>query len=161
MFIWITTLLLQFHNSSPCFFSFSAPSGSPSELQAQVLQDLTPEAELSRQSESSRRDPSPGHQQPASEPHQNLGLSKQLNSALQRAQSTRGSRRSASAEDLLERSEEKQIPPQHYRSRSSPTGDRLNKVTRRSTRNPQSIKNQCAELWCLINLQCKARWNHL
>uniref|UniRef100_UPI003AAECD5B protein Shroom3 n=1 Tax=Centroberyx gerrardi TaxID=166262 RepID=UPI003AAECD5B len=38
----------------------------------------------------------------------------------------RGSGRSASAEDLLERSEERQTAPQHLRSRSSPTTERLN-----------------------------------
>lgn len=110
------------------FFSLSGPPGCPPEFQAQVLQDLPPEAGHSRQSQCSSRDPASGHQQLVSEPHPNLGLSKQLNGALQRAESVRACGKSASAEDLLERSEEGQRPPQHCRSRSSPTGDRLNQV---------------------------------
>ncbi|XP_041815752.1 protein Shroom3 isoform X2 [Chelmon rostratus] len=104
----------------------SAPSGSPPELQAQISQDLTPETGLSRQSQPSSRDPGLGHQQLASEPQLNLGLPKQLNGAPQKARSARGSGKSASAEDLLERYEEKQTIPQHFRSHSSPTGERLN-----------------------------------
>uniref|UniRef100_A0A8C4DZS9 Shroom family member 3 n=1 Tax=Dicentrarchus labrax TaxID=13489 RepID=A0A8C4DZS9_DICLA len=110
----------------PVLSQLSAPSGFHSELQAQILPDLPPEAGLSRQSRSFSRDPGQGHQQLATEPELNLGLSKQLNGALQRAGSARGSGKSASAEDLLERSEERQMTPQHSRSRSSPTGEKLN-----------------------------------
>lgn len=133
--------------------SLSGPSGSPPELQAQVFQDLPPEAGHSRQSQCSSRDPASGHQQLDSDAHQNPGLSKQLNRALQRAESIRGTGRSASAEDLLERSEEGQMPPQHFRSRSSPTGDRLNQVAQQCTRSPHSIIHHCAAFWCLMNLQ--------
>ncbi|XP_042339485.1 protein Shroom3-like, partial [Plectropomus leopardus] len=97
----------------------SAPSGSLPE--PQIHQDLAPEAGLGRQSRSSSRD-----QQLSAEPQFSLGLSKQLNGALQRAGSAKGSGKSASAEDLLERSEEIQMAPQHHRSRSSPTVERLN-----------------------------------
>ncbi|XP_040915540.1 protein Shroom3 isoform X2 [Toxotes jaculatrix] len=99
----------------------SAPPGSSSEPQAKFLQDLTPEAGLSRQTQSFSRDPGLGLQQRGTEPQLNLGLSKQLNGALQRAGSDRSAGKSASAEDLLERFEERQATPQHYRSRSSPT----------------------------------------
>lgn len=54
-------------------------------------------------------------------PPQNAGVSKKLCSALQRAQSIRDSRKSASTEDLLERSQDTRMSPQHQRSRSSPT----------------------------------------
>ncbi|XP_076614705.1 protein Shroom3 isoform X1 [Chaetodon auriga] len=104
----------------------SAPSGSPPELQAQIPQDLTPGAGFIRQSQSFSQDPDLGHQQLAREPQLNLGLSKQLNGMLQKAGSAQGSGKSASAEDLLERSEERQMTPQHFRSHSSPTGERLN-----------------------------------
>ncbi|XP_070706371.1 protein Shroom3 [Pempheris klunzingeri] len=88
----------------------SAPSGSPPELQAPVLS----------------RDPGLDHQELAAEPQIELGLSKQLNGALQQAWLARGSGKSASAEDLLERSEERQTTSQHYRSHSSPAVERLN-----------------------------------
>ncbi|KAE8284788.1 Protein Shroom3 Shroom-like protein [Larimichthys crocea] len=101
--------------------SLSTPSGSD-----QLLQDHMPEAGLSRLSQSSSRDPGLDHQQWAVEPQTNLELSKQLNSALQRAGSARSSGKSASAENLLETNEERQTTPQHYRSRSSSTGERLN-----------------------------------
>ncbi|XP_020495687.1 protein Shroom3 isoform X1 [Labrus bergylta] len=102
------------------------PGGSPHQLQAQSLQDLTPEAGLSRQNQSSLRDLSQVHQQQTAGPHLSLGLSSQLNGALQRAGSARGSAKSASAEDLLERTEEKLMSPQHHRSRSSPMVESLN-----------------------------------
>lgn len=108
----------------PVHPQLSAPSAVPAELQAHTAQHLVPDEALSRQSVSSSRDPGVGHQQ--LEPHLNVGLSKKLNGALQRAGSTRGSGRSASAEDLLERSEERQKSPQHSRSHSSPTVERLN-----------------------------------
>uniref|UniRef100_A0A671VC31 Shroom family member 3 n=1 Tax=Sparus aurata TaxID=8175 RepID=A0A671VC31_SPAAU len=104
----------------------SAPSGPLLGFQAQNLWDLSPEADLSTQSQSSCTDPGPVHLQVAADPQPNLRLSKQLNGALQRAGSARGSGRSASAEDLLERSEERQMIPQHHRSRSSPTRETLN-----------------------------------
>ncbi|XP_044029263.1 protein Shroom3 isoform X4 [Siniperca chuatsi] len=102
----------------------SAPSGSSPEPQAQIIRNLTPETGLSGQSTS--RDSGLGHQQLAAEPQYNLGLSKQLNEALQRAGSARGSRKSASADDLLERSEERQTTTLHYHSCSSPIVERLN-----------------------------------
>ncbi len=123
-YIIITAELLIFLVCAP-----STPPGSPPQLQAQILQNFSPEAGLSRHNPSSSRDPGMGHQQLAAEPLLNLGLSKQLNGALQRAGSSRGSGKSASAEDLLERSEERQMTPQHYRSHSSPTVERLNQVT--------------------------------
>ncbi|KAK5901425.1 hypothetical protein CgunFtcFv8_026299 [Champsocephalus gunnari] len=88
-------------------------------LQDGLLQDVPPEAGLRRQTSSSR-----DLQQSASEHPLHLGLSQQLNGALQRAGSARGSGRSASTEDLLGRSEERQMTPQHCRSRSSPTAQR-------------------------------------
>ncbi|KAK1883423.1 Protein Shroom3 [Dissostichus eleginoides] len=105
--------------------STGAPSDSLPELQHGflqdgLLQDVPPEAGLRRQTSSSR-----DLQQSASEHPLHLGLSQQLNGALQRAGSARGSGRSASTEDLLERSEERQMTPQHCRSRSSPTAQRL------------------------------------
>lgn len=119
----------EFHTSFSCFFSLSGSPGSPAECQAQVLQDLPPEAGHGRQSQGSSRDSASGHQQLVSEPCPSPGLSKQLNGALQRAESIWACGKSASASDLLERSEEGPAPPQHCRSRSSPTGDRLNQVT--------------------------------
>ncbi|XP_029300826.1 protein Shroom3 [Cottoperca gobio] len=107
---------------APSHSPSGAPSGSIPEPQAQVLQDIYPETALRRKSLSSSKD----LQQLATETQLHLGLSKQLNGALQRAGSAWGSGKSASAEDLLERSEERQMTPQHYRSRSSPTAERLN-----------------------------------
>ncbi|KAG8010943.1 Protein Shroom3 [Nibea albiflora] len=98
----------------------------PAQTPVKLLQDHMPEAGLSRLSQSSSRDQGLDHQQWAVEPQINLGLSKQLNSALQRAGSARSSGKSASAENLLETNEERQTSPQHYRSRSSSTGERLN-----------------------------------
>lgn len=120
------------------------PPSSPSELQAhfsstQLLQDLTPEAELSRQSQSLSRDSGLGHQQQTPGPQLSLGVSKQHNVALQRVGSALGSGKSASADDLLERSEERPTTPHHYRSRSSPTVERLNQVTLHSHRGSQFI----------------------
>ncbi|XP_063745311.1 protein Shroom3 isoform X2 [Eleginops maclovinus] len=107
----------------PSHSSTGAPSGSLPELQDRLLQDVPPEAGLRRQSQtSSSRD----LQQSASEHTLHLGLSQQLNGALQRAGPARGSGRSASTEDLLERSEDRQMTPQHCRSRSSPTTQKLN-----------------------------------
>ncbi|XP_038590046.1 protein Shroom3 isoform X3 [Micropterus salmoides] len=102
----------------------SAPPGSSPESQAQTIQNLAPATGFSRQSQSSSRDSGLDQQQLAADPQYNLGLSKQLNGALQRAGSAQGTRKSASVEDLLERSEERQTTLQHYRS--SPTVERLN-----------------------------------
>lgn len=151
--VWDDVIITSF---SPLFFlvqSFSAPTGTPPEFQPQALQDLNPEAELYRQSQSANKAAALGDKQLDSEPHTSLGLSKKLNGALQRAQSTRGSGRSASAEDLLERSEEKQIPPQHLRSRSSPTGDKLIQVTLTSTTNPRHNWSQCVKYRYLLKMQ--------
>ncbi|XP_035802118.2 protein Shroom3 isoform X2 [Amphiprion ocellaris] len=104
----------------------SSPPGSIFELQTQIQQDLTHEAGISRRSQSSTRDPRPDHERQVAEPQISLGLSKQLNGALQRAGSARRSGKSASAEDLLEQAKDRQISPQHSRSRSSPTAEILN-----------------------------------
>ncbi|XP_028457438.1 protein Shroom3 isoform X1 [Perca flavescens] len=104
----------------------SAPSGSVPEPQAQILQDIIPDAGLSRQSQSSSRDLGLDPQSLATEPQLNRRLSKQLSGVLQRAGSARDSRKTASAENLLEKSEKTQMTPQHYRCRSSPTEERLN-----------------------------------
>ncbi|KAK9532931.1 hypothetical protein VZT92_010289 [Zoarces viviparus] len=99
------------------------PPGAPSpEPKAQILQDVNREAGLSRESQSSSRHLGLDPLQLASGTQPNLGLSMQLNGALQRAGSPRIS---ASADDLLERSEERQMTPQHHRSLSSPTVERL------------------------------------
>lgn len=93
--------------------SCSGPSGAPPppEFNAQARLDAAAAAEHCGRTRHSR------------------GLSKKLNGALQRAQSTRHPGRSASAEDLLERCEERPLVSQHLRSRSSPTGDKLIQVS--------------------------------
>ncbi|CAI5666246.1 unnamed protein product [Oreochromis niloticus] len=101
----------------------STPSGSSLD---QIYQDLVPEAELRRHSQSSIREPSLSREQQVAEPQVNRELSKQLNVALQKAGSAHKTGKSASAENLLERSEDTRAPPQHFRSRSSPIMERLN-----------------------------------
>ncbi|XP_078127741.1 protein Shroom3 isoform X3 [Sander vitreus] len=103
----------------------SALSDSLPEPQAQILQDIIPDAGLSRQSQSSSGDLGLDPQSLSTEPQLNIRLSKQLNGVLQRAGSARDSRKTASAENLLEKSEKTQMT-QHYRCRSSPTEERLN-----------------------------------
>lgn len=105
--------------------SLSTPSGSSLD---QIYQDLVPEAELRRHSQSSIREPSLSREQQVAEPQVNRELSKQLNVALQKAGSAHKTGKSASAENLLERSEDTRAPPQHFRSRSSPIMERLNEV---------------------------------
>ncbi|MEQ2205641.1 hypothetical protein XENOCAPTIV_006928 [Xenoophorus captivus] len=78
-------------------------------------------------SQSMNNDSNRGQDQQTAEPQHQPGLSKKLNEALQRAGPVHRSGRSASAEDLLERLE-KQYSPQHIRSRSSPTADKLNQT---------------------------------
>ncbi|KAL0963253.1 hypothetical protein UPYG_G00351720 [Umbra pygmaea] len=56
------------------------------------------------------------------------GISQWGNGAFDRAAPARSSGKSVSAEDLLERSEERP-PPQHIRSRSSPSVEKLNQVS--------------------------------
>ncbi|KAK2818824.1 hypothetical protein Q5P01_024385 [Channa striata] len=104
----------------------SAPPGSLPEPQTHILQNLTPEADLSRQSQSLSKDQALGRPQQVAEPQSSVGLFRQLSGALQRAASARNSGKSASAEDLLERSEERRTALQHHRSRSSPTVETLN-----------------------------------
>ncbi|XP_032396199.1 protein Shroom3 isoform X2 [Etheostoma spectabile] len=104
----------------------SPPSGSLPEPQAQIFENIIPDAGLSRQSQSSSRDLDLDPQSLATEPQLNRRLSKQLNGVLQRAGSARDSRKTASAENLLEKSEKTQMTPEHYRRRSSPTEERLN-----------------------------------
>ncbi|XP_067339646.1 protein Shroom3 isoform X6 [Channa argus] len=98
------------------------PSAMP---QTHILQNLTPEDDV-RISQSLSKDPALGHQQQVADPQSSVGLFKQLSGALQRAASARNSGKSASAEDLLERSEERRTALQHHRSRSSPTVETLN-----------------------------------
>ncbi|XP_028273335.1 protein Shroom3 isoform X2 [Parambassis ranga] len=103
----------------------SSPPGSTVDLWAQVHQDLKPEVETSRQRQPCSRGPSLDLEHHTTELKLTLGVSKQLNGALQRAGSNRSSGKSASAEDLLERAEDRERSPQHYRSRSSPSSKRL------------------------------------
>ncbi|XP_041825420.1 protein Shroom3 isoform X2 [Melanotaenia boesemani] len=100
--------------------------GSTIELQAQIHQDPIPKAGASCQSPFHGRDRSSDHQGQIAEPQVSVGLSKQLNGALRRVESSHRSVKSASAEDLLEHTEDRPTAPQHYRSRSSPTADKLN-----------------------------------
>ncbi|XP_030598856.1 protein Shroom3 [Archocentrus centrarchus] len=103
------------------------PQGTPSgSILDQLYRDLSPEAEIRRHSQSSSTEPSLGHERQVAEPQVNQGLSKQLNGALQRAESPRKTGKSASAENLLEQSKDTQASPQHFRSRSSPIMERLN-----------------------------------
>ncbi|XP_026153784.1 protein Shroom3 isoform X2 [Mastacembelus armatus] len=109
--------------------ALSPPSARPgylTKLHAQTLQNLTPEAGFSRHSQSLSKDPRLDHKQQASGPQLKVGQFKQLSGVLQSSKSSRSSSKSASAEDLLERSEQKQTTSQHYRSRSSPTVESLN-----------------------------------
>uniref|UniRef100_A0A3P8UKL1 Protein Shroom3-like n=2 Tax=Cynoglossus semilaevis TaxID=244447 RepID=A0A3P8UKL1_CYNSE len=99
----------------------SALPESLPEILTTFPQDLISEAGLRRPSQSGSRDSGLGLQLHSNESPLSLGLSYKLNGALQRAGSHRGSGKSASSEDLLERAEEEQIPPQHQRSRSPPT----------------------------------------
>lgn len=116
---------------SSWFIFLSSSFGSFPGLQDKMHHGLNPDAELNNQNGSSSVDPIQfqQQQQPISDHQQNLGVSKKLSSALQRAQSVWDPRKSASTEDLLERSEDRQMTPQHQRSRSSPTEGRLNQVT--------------------------------
>lgn len=102
---------------------YSDPPGPCPELQGQIQHDQTG---LTRHQDLVQ-------QQPASEPPLSLGVSPQLNGVLQRAGSARSSGKSASADDLLERLQKRPSSPQHSRSRSSPTGDRLNQVPQHAT----------------------------
>ncbi|KAF0022086.1 hypothetical protein F2P81_025661 [Scophthalmus maximus] len=130
----------------PALPPHSAPPDSPPEPQTKILQDLAPDACVGRRSQSVGRDPgTPGHRRQAEEPQLSLGLSRQLNGALQRAGSNRSSGKSASAEDLLERSEQRRPTPQHSRSRSSSTVETVNqghltvyRVAQEIPPNPQS-----------------------
>jgi hypothetical protein len=69
-----------------------------------------------------------GREEPAQdyEALQSQEFSLRGDGAFERAVPARNSGKSASAEDLLERSE--RPAPQHFRSRSSPSGERLNQV---------------------------------
>ncbi|KAJ8338939.1 hypothetical protein SKAU_G00357250 [Synaphobranchus kaupii] len=62
---------------------------------------------------------------PLTQPPQGLWLSQNCDTAFDRAAPARNSGKSASAEDLLDRSEAI-VVPQHFRSRSSPSVERLN-----------------------------------
>ncbi|MED6287902.1 hypothetical protein CHARACLAT_021118, partial [Characodon lateralis] len=100
-------------------------SSSSLDLHTQTSQDLNPEAGINRNSQSMNNVSNRGQDQQTAEPQHQPGLPKKLNEALQRAGPVHKSGRSASAEDLLERLE-KQYSPQHIRSRSSPTAEKLN-----------------------------------
>ncbi|XP_041753245.2 protein Shroom3 [Coregonus clupeaformis] len=67
-------------------------------------------------------EPAPGQ---AYEAFQSQGFSQRGDGAFERAAPARSSGKSSSAEDLLEHSEEKPAP-QHFRSRSSPSVERIN-----------------------------------
>uniref|UniRef100_H3CBT2 Shroom family member 3 n=1 Tax=Tetraodon nigroviridis TaxID=99883 RepID=H3CBT2_TETNG len=93
-----------------------------------------PEAEPNRENGSSGGHPLQVQPRRApAEPQQNPGVSKKLSSALQRAQSIRDSGKSASTEDLLERSEEGRAAPRHQRSRSSPAEGSLSQKAQSGT----------------------------
>ncbi|KAM9735515.1 protein Shroom3 isoform 2-T2 [Menidia menidia] len=98
----------------------SASPGSAFEFHAQNHQDLIPVAVISGQNLAHSRKASLDQNWQVAEPQLNLGVSKQLSGPLQKAG------KSASAEDLLERSEDRPSVPQHVRSRSSPVMDNLN-----------------------------------
>ncbi|KAG7221184.1 hypothetical protein INR49_017471 [Caranx melampygus] len=102
----------------------STPPGSAPEHQVKNLQNLTPEAALSRLSWCLRGNSGLSHQQQGAEP-QDLEQPRQFSGALQRTGADRSSGKSVSAEDLLERTEERQTSPQHCRSHSSPTVETL------------------------------------
>nr|XP_057914481.1 protein Shroom3 isoform X2 [Doryrhamphus excisus] len=94
--------------------SYSLPSGdSPHEHHTPISHFPGPDA--------NRHSPFPSRASPQqkAEPQQTWGGPRHLSRALQKAQSRLGSGKSASVEDLLERSEERH--PHHSRSRSSPT----------------------------------------
>ncbi|KAM3599138.1 uncharacterized protein V6R79_000641 [Siganus canaliculatus] len=103
----------------------SVHAGSPPEPHVNILQDLRPKSGLSTHSQSSSRDSGLGPQHLVADPQLHLGLSKQLNGALQRAESVQHISKSASVQDLLESSEETHSTPQHGSSRSSPLGERV------------------------------------
>lgn len=98
-----------------------------SSLDLQISPDLNPEARINRHSQSSTRDSNISEDRQIAEPQYKPGFSTKVNEALQRVGSVHRTGRSASAEDLLERLESK-YSPQHVRSRSSPTADKLNQV---------------------------------
>ncbi|XP_032425341.1 protein Shroom3 isoform X1 [Xiphophorus hellerii] len=94
-------------------------------LDLQISPDLNPEARINRHSQSGTRDSNISEDRQIAEPQYKPGFSTKVNEALQRVGSVHRTGRSASAEDLLERLESK-YSPQHIRSRSSPTADKLN-----------------------------------
>ncbi|KAM4527733.1 protein Shroom3 isoform 2-T2 [Odontesthes bonariensis] len=97
----------------PAHPSPSASPGSTLEIHAPIHQDLLPEAEVGRKT-------SLDHNWRTAGPRLDPGRSEQPGGALQKAG------KSASAEDLLERSEDRAAAPQHVRSRSSPIVEKLN-----------------------------------
>ncbi|XP_076020035.1 protein Shroom3 isoform X2 [Genypterus blacodes] len=106
----------------------SFPSGSHPDLCAQGKQfplDLSPESGPHGHGQVVHGSPDLNQYFQASVPQQSNRLSTQLNGALQRAGSDRSAGKSASAEDLLEISEERPVTLQHHRSRSNPTEERL------------------------------------
>ncbi|XP_044000371.1 protein Shroom3 isoform X2 [Gambusia affinis] len=92
-------------------------------LDLQISPDLNPEARIN--SHSGTRDSNRSQDRQMADTQYKPGLSTKVNEALQRVGSVHRTGRSASAEDLLERLENK-YSPQHIRSRSSPTADKLN-----------------------------------
>uniref|UniRef100_A0A096M946 Shroom family member 3 n=1 Tax=Poecilia formosa TaxID=48698 RepID=A0A096M946_POEFO len=84
-------------------------------------------AQINRHSQSGTRDSNRSQDRQIAEPQYKPGLCTKVNEALQRVGSVHRSGRSASAEDLLERLENK-YSPQHIRSRSSPTADKLSQL---------------------------------
>ncbi|CAB1319096.1 unnamed protein product [Coregonus sp. 'balchen'] len=96
-------------------------------------------------------EPAPGQ---AYEAFQSQGFSQRGDGAFERAAPARSSGKSSSAEDLLEHSEEKPAP-QHFRSRSSPSGERINQVEsmdkQRSKRPISASQSQHADTHYLLN----------
>lgn len=83
-----------------------------------------PEAGAATHGRCADKDVNRSQERQTAEPQRRPGLTMKLNEALQRAGSVRRSGRSASAEDILEHLENRHSP-QHVRSRSSPTAEKL------------------------------------
>ncbi|RVE65466.1 hypothetical protein OJAV_G00116670 [Oryzias javanicus] len=101
------------------------PAQLPTSASSDWTLDLSSEGDVGGPSHCQSRDLNPGRHRQTAEPQSGLEHSRQLNGALERAGPSRRPGKSASAEDLLERLENKPGTPQHHRSRSSPTAETL------------------------------------
>ncbi|KAF6716995.1 Protein Shroom3, partial [Oryzias melastigma] len=101
------------------------PAQPPTSASSDSTLDLSSEGGVSGPSHFQSRDPTHGRHRQTAEPQSGLEHSRQLNGALERAGPSRRPGKSASAEDLLERLENKHSAPQHHRSRSSPATETL------------------------------------